>query len=402
MRGLSLPALAVLAILALQIGCRDRSKPAEPAPVALDRELASKLARLPLECLEREYPNKPGNVIESDAQVLPPRKLSPAFFGCFDWHSSVHGHWTLVRLLRVQSGEGSPAWGGGTPKGRGAPKGPDLPEAGAARALLDRHLAPAPLAAELEYVRAPRNRTFERPYGWGWLLRLAAEAHELGGESGRRWSAALAPLASFLGRAFEDYLSRLATPVRDGTHVNTAYAMIHALDYARAVDDRALATLLERRARELFAADRECPVQYEPSGEDFISPCLVEADLLRRVLPARALVAWLDAFLPAVGSERFKRFAVPPEVRDPKDYRIGHLIGLGLQRAASLEGIAGALPDGDPRRVEYRRVAAEHERAALRQLDAAGYGGAHWLASFIVYRLTRVGVESRASSQSPM
>jgi hypothetical protein len=385
MRELRLQALAALALLALQCGGRGRGKAVEPPAPVLDRALASRLAKLPLECLEREFPNKPANVIESDAQVLPPRRLSPAFFGCFDWHSSVHGHWTLVRLLHVQ---------------------PDLPEAAAARALLDRHLAPTPLAVELEYLRAPRNSTFERPYGWGWLLRLAAEAHQLGGEHGQRWSAALAPLCGFLGRAFEDYLARLATPVRDGTHVNTAYAMIHALDYARAVGDRALAGLLERRARELFASDRDCPVQYEPSGEDFISPCLAEADLLRRVLPAKELVAWLDAFLPAVGSERFKRFAVPPEVRDPKDYRIGHLIGLGLQRAASLEGIAGALPDGDPRRIEYRRVAAEHEQAALRQLDAAGYGGAHWLASFIVYRLTRVGsappVESSGSSQSPM
>ena len=371
MRELRLQALAALAFLALQSGCRTRTA-IEPPPPALDRALASRLARLPLECLEREFPNKPSNMIESDAQVLPPRRLSPAFYGCLDWHSAVHGHWTLVRLLRLY---------------------PDLPEAATARALLDRHLAPGPLAGELEYLRAPRNRTFERPYGWGWLLRLAAEAHQLPGEDGRRWSAALAPLAGCLGRAFADYLPRLSTPVRDGTHVNTAFGMIHALDYARGVGDRPLAALLERRARELFAADRGCPVEYEPSGEDFISPCLVEADLLRRVLPHEELARWLDGFLPPPGSPRLRRFAVPPEVRDPKDYRIGHLIGLGLQRAASLDGIAAALPESDPRRPEYRRIAAEHERAALRQLEASGYGGAHWLASFIVYRLSRVGVE---------
>ena len=361
--------LLLLCAIAACACARRGPTPAAPA-YRLDAARAASFAALSLECVDREYPNKPGNVIESDEQVKPPRALTPAFHGCFDWHSAVHGHWALVRLLRTQ---------------------PDLPNAAAVRAAVGRHLTPERVAGEVAYLGAGRNRTFERPYGYGWLLRLAAELHGFDDPDARAWDAALRPLATFVAGRMRDYLGRLSAPVREGTHSSTAFALVHTLDYARAVGDRELAAAVAARARDFYGRDVDCPTHFEPSGEDFISPCLVEADLMRRVLPGPEFVRWLDRFLPAPASPRFRTVAEPAEVRDPTDYRIGHLIGLHLQRAASFEGIAGALPAGDARVAAYRAMAARHRDAALAKMAEAGYGGAHWLASFAIYLLTGVG-----------
>ena len=287
----------------------------------------------------------------------------------------MHGHWTLVRLLRVR---------------------PDLPEAAAARALLDRHLAAAPLAAELEYLRAKRNRTFERPYGWGWLLRLAAEVHALPGPEGQRWDGGAGAARRVRGpglRGLPGPTQHAGARRHSRQHRLCACPRPRLRPHGR--QPQPCSGISSSASRELFGADRDCPTHFEPSGEDFISPCLVEADLLRRVLPAGAFARWLERFLPAPGSPRFAPLAAPPEVRDLKDYRIGHLIGLSLQRAASFDGIASALPAGDTRRTSFRDLATKHERAALQQLEASGYGGAHWLASFVVYHLTRAGVPAQ-------
>ena len=373
-RHLSRERCAVLLIL-LVAACTRRDTPPPCAlgadePASLDASRAASLAALSLGCVEREYPNKPAVVLEGDSDVRPPRQLSPAFFGCFDWHSSVHGHWALVRLLRVA---------------------PTLPQAGAVRAVLSRHLTPQRIAGELATFSAARNKTLERPYGWAWLLRLGAELHGWNDADARRWAAALSPLARHVARGFGEYLPRLGAPVRDGTHANTAFALAHALDYARAVADRELEQLVVTRARALYGGDTDCPTHFEPSGEDFISPCLAEADLMRRVLDGRAFVAWLDRFLPPTSSPRFRPVACPPEVRDLKDPRIGHLIGLGLHRAWCFAGIAAALPASDGRVSIFRRLAAAHRRSALQQIAGSGYGGAHWLASFAVYVLSGVG-----------
>jgi hypothetical protein len=350
--------------------CATDPRPAVDEPPTLDASRAASLAALTLGCVDREYPNKPAVTLDGDGDVHPPRRLSPAFFGCFDWHSSVHGHWALARLLRTV---------------------PALPRAAEARALLARHLTPERIAGELATFSAARNRTLERPYGWAWLLRLAAELHGWNDAEARGWAAALAPLARHIARGFGEYLPRLSAPVRDGTHANTAFALAHALDYARVVGDRGLERLVVERARLLYGADADCPTHFEPSGEDFISPCLAEADLMRRVLDSRAFVAWLDRFLPPASSPRFRPLACPAEVRDLKDPRIGHLIGLGLQRAWCFAGIAAALPAGDERVASFRRLAATHRQSALRQIEGSGYGGAHWLASFAVYVLSGVG-----------
>jgi hypothetical protein len=349
----------------------------DAAPVALDPAEASKLVRLSLDCVDRPYPYAPGAVLEADTPLEPPCQATPAFCGCFDWHSAVHGHWAMARILS---------------------RFPALPEADAIRAKLDDHLRPDKLARELAYLEQARNKGFERPYGWGWLLRLDAELHRSREPHAQAWAAAVDPLARLLAGRMSEYLPRLTVPVRAGAHGNTAFAMVHMLDYARAVGDAPFAQLLERRAREFYAADRGCPLAYEPSGEDFISPCLVEADLMRRVLAPAELASWLDGFLPALGSPELAPLLRPVEVRDRTDPRIGHLIGLELQRAAALEGLAAGLPASDPRAEAFRRLGRVHARAGIGQMFDAGYGGEHWLASFAVYLLTDVSGEAAAGT----
>jgi hypothetical protein len=339
------------------------------API-LNKKNAADFLALSLKCVDQEYPNKPGNVVDGDQTVLPPRKLTPAFFGCFDWHSAVHGHWALVRIMKL------------------------FPKLKTEEIIdkLDRHLTPNKIAAELAYFKEPRNKTFERPYGWGWLLRLAAELKELENKNAPRWSQALEPLVNLIADMSIDYLERLSTPVREGTHANTAFAMAHMFDYAQIANNVRLLEIVKKRALDFFFNDRECPTDYEPSGEDFISPCLVEADLLRRVLPQKKYTAWLNQFLPPISSYKFSTFHNPIEIRDLKDPKIGHLIGLAFQRAWCFLGIASTLDKSDPNKSIFLKLAYNHQRQALRQMFDSGYGGEHWLASFAIYSLSGVGL----------
>ena len=344
--------------------------PAQKEPTA---QLATRLVALSLHCVDREYPNKPGDVQASAAEVLPPRKLHPAFYGCFDWHSAVHGHWTMARVLRRWPGNAAAAQ---------------------IRETLDRHLTSEALAAELVYFQKSHHVLFERPYGWGWLLRLAAELRSFDDDAdARRWSAALEPLARLLARRTTDYLRRLSVPVRAGTHANTAFALAHIYDYARVAGDKVLGRAVEAAARRYYLADSSCPVGYEPSGEDFISPCLAEADLMRRVLPAPQFRRWLSHFFPPMSGRQFAAVLRPPRVLDKKDPRIGHLIGLSLQRAWTMQGVASALAAGDARATLLRRASALHREDALGQMFSSGYGGAHWLASFAMFLLSGADLE---------
>ena len=391
--GLLVLALLALGVVLLVLRAGRRSTPSEPGaasasarpstaavviadrpPIVLDAARASKLMRLSLDCVDRPYPYAPGAVLESESSLAPPRRLTPSFYGCFDWHSAVHGHWAMVRVLS---------------------RFPTLPEADAIRAKLDQHLAAEPLARELAYLAETRNKGFERPYGWGWLLRLAAEVGRSPEPNAAAWGSALAPLAELLSARMSEYLPRLTAPVRAGTHSSTAFAMIHMLDYARTVGDEAFAQLLERKARDFYLGDWSCPLGYEPSGEDFISPCLVEADSMRRVLSPAELGPWLDGFLPPIDSPAFAPLLAPAEVRDRTDPRIGHLIGLGLQRAAALEGLAAGLGSADGRTEPFQRLARVHAHDALTQMFDSGYGGEHWLGSFAIYLLTDVSGDAR-------
>jgi hypothetical protein len=345
--------------------------PAPPAPAPLDSARAARLARLALDCVHREYPNKIAHVLGADADARPPRELTPAFYGCYDWHSSVHGHWLLARLARLFPAE---------------------PLASEARAALARSLTPDALAAEVRYVEGRGRVSFERPYGLAWLLQLAAELREWPDPQAAAWARALAPLESVAAARLESWLPKLVYPVRSGEHSQTAFALGLALDWARRSGHAALAALVEARARAFYERDRACPLAYEPSGEDFLSPCLAEADLMRRVLPPPAFARWLRAFLPGVPASGSEAWLAPGVVTDRADPKLAHIDGLNLSRAWMLEGVAAGLPSGDRRAAALRAAARAHRDAGLAGVTGEHYEGGHWLGTFAVYLLTRRGL----------
>lgn len=338
---------------------------------SFDAAAARRFAELALGCVHREYPNKIAHVLSSDADVKPPRELTPAFYGCFDWHSSVHGHWLLVRLARTF---------------------PEAPFTPTARAALERSLTPARLAAEADYLGAASRPEFERPYGLAWLLQLSAELKEWDDSQARRWSAALAPLERTAAQRLRSWLPRLTYPIRTGEHSQTAFAFGLIADWARVAGDADMLALLEATSRAHYLGDRGCPLGYEPSGQDFLSPCLAEADLMRRFLPPAAFAAWLGGFLPGIPLDGSTAWLPVAVVSDRADGKLAHLDGLNLSRAWMLEGIAAGLPAGDPRLASLRATASLHRAAGLAAVTGEHYEGGHWLGSFAVYLVTGRGV----------
>jgi hypothetical protein len=346
------------------------------APVSaqqVDAAAAERFANLALACVHKEYPNKIGHVLNGDADVKPPRELTPAFYGCYDWHSAVHGHWLLARLAR---------------------RFPDAPFAAKARAALDQSLTPEHIAAEVAYLQAAGRTTFERPYGLAWLLQLDAELREWNDPQARRWSEALAPLAKAAAQRIRDWVPKLTAPIRIGEHNQTAFSFGLILDWAKGAGDLETSTLLTSRIRDLYAKDKDCPMAYEPSGEDFLSPCLAEADLLRRVLPPPAFSEWLTKFLPGIPKDGRADWLTPGVVTDPTDPKLAHLDGLNLSRAWMLEGIAAGLPSNDRRLPALRAAASAHREAGLRSVTGEHYEGGHWLGSFATYLVTGRGLPS--------
>jgi hypothetical protein len=326
---------------------------------------ASRFAQLPLAAIEREYPNAIVHVLNGDADALTPRRLHPAFYGCLDWHSAVHGHWMLVRLVQLF---------------------PQLPESAAIRAAISRTITRPSIVAELDYFRAPHRQAFERTYGWAWLLELARALHGWDDPDGARWSEALRPLAHEISGRYRAFLPAQIYPIRTGVHANTAFGLALALDYARTTADAALAELIVERALSYYAGDRDAPVGWEPGGEDFFSPALLEADLMRRVLPAERFAPWLHAFLPRLGP-----LATPAIVSDRRDPKLAHLDGLQLSRAWCMRAIAAALPAADPLRAPLADAAELHAREGLANVTTGDYMGEHWLASFAIYLLLTPG-----------
>jgi hypothetical protein len=333
---------------------------AMPAETNFDAASAARLAKLALDCVHREYPNKIAHTMNSDQDARTPRDLTPAFYGCYDWHSAVHGHWLLARLARTF---------------------PDAPFAAAARAALDRSLTAPNLAREAEYLAGQGRESFERPYGLAWLLQLGAELRGWRDPDAERWSQALAPLEQAAIARLRVWLPKLSRPVRSGEHSQTAFALGLMLDWARAAREDAFARLVEERIRSYYVADRACPIAWEPSGEDFFSPCLAEADATRRVLSRSEFARWFNAFLPQLPIK-------PAKVTDPADGKLAHLDGLNLSRAWMLEGIAEALGTANPRYAGLKRLAADHREAGLRAVTGEHYEGGHWLGSFAAYLVT--------------
>jgi hypothetical protein len=328
--------------------------------------LASRFARIALDNVVREYPGKPEHVLNGPGDVSFPRVLHPAFYGSYDWHSSVHMHWMLVRLLR---------------------RFPALREAAEIAALLDRHLSRDAIAGEVAYLARPGTASFERTYGWAWLLKLAEELGRGTTPDFARWRENIEPLAKAFVARYLAYLPRAAYPLRGGTHPNSAFGLAFALDYARASGEGDLAALCEAKARTWFGGDRDYPASWEPSGSDFLSPALVEADLMRRVLAADAFATWLARFLPWFLSGEPATLFTPAVPTDRGDPQIVHLDGLSFSRAWCLDGIAEALPKGDGRIAVATEAAAVHRLAGMDGLQSGDYMGAHWLASFAVLSL---------------
>jgi hypothetical protein len=340
----------------------------------LTREQASAFARLALKGIHKEYPNKPGDVLNSAADVKSPRALHPAFYGCFDWHSSVHGHWLLVRLLR---------------------RFPDLPERADIRAALAEHLTAKNLQTEADYFAGPNRQSFERTYGWAWLLKLAEELHGWDDADGKAWSRNLQPLADTLVARYLKFLPKQTYPIRTGVHPNTAFGLAFALDYARAVHHKALDERIVERSLAYYGKDADAPARWEPDGNDFFSPSLMEADLMRRVLPPAEFPKWLANYLPNLAKGEPKNILDPATVTDRTDPQLVHLDGLNLSRAWCMRSIAAALPADDPRRKVLTESARRHAEAGLAHVASGDYAGEHWLASFAVSLLTTPGGEPR-------
>ena len=328
------------------------------ATLSLDPASAGRFAALALDCVHREYPNKIAHVLQSDEDVAPPRVLTPAFYGCYDWHSSVHGHWLLARLARLA---------------------PDAPFAPAARTALKKSITAKTIAAEVAYLNGAGRASFERPYGLAWLLQLTGELRE----SKDPLYSIIKPLEDAAVDRLRLWLPKLSHPVRSGEHSQTAFALGLILDANAGGEE--FQSLLRKRARDFYRSDRDCPLSYEPSGEDFLSPCLAEADVMRRVLPPAEFATWLTRFMPEMTLK-------PAVVTDPSDPKLAHLDGLNLSRAWMLEGIASGLPEGDERIASLLAASRAHAKAGLASVTGEHYEGGHWLGSFATYLVTRRGV----------
>ncbi len=324
---------------------------------------ASHFAKLALDCIHKEYPNKLNQVLENDEFLLSPKTLHPAFYGCFDWHSSVHGHWMLVKLLK---------------------QFPALAERERIITGLMSSLSADNIAGEVAYFEH-ESGAWERTYGWAWLLQLAMELGEWDDPLGAELAANLEPLTQVIREKYIEFLPRQVYPVRTGVHPNTAFGISFALDYARAAGDQELENFLTEVALSYFNNDRSCPLSWEPSGEDFLSPCLEEAALMARILARSELTAWLVDFLPGLDADDA---LVPVDVSDRSDGKIAHLDGLNLSRAWDLYLIANHI-DSDELRTRFRTWAREHLVASLPHVASEYYEGSHWLGSFAVYALTR-------------
>ncbi|HWW74948.1 MAG TPA: DUF2891 domain-containing protein [Pyrinomonadaceae bacterium] len=367
-----------LCVLLLAVASSAQARPAQAGgeQFALTEAQASHFARLALRCARKEYPNKIEHTLNDESQVRPPKALHPAFYGCYDWHSSVHGHWLLARLLRLY---------------------PSLPEAREIRETLDANLTQEHVRAEDEYFKAAGRQSFERPYGWAWLLKLHEELYAWDDADARRWFAALQPLADTVVGRYVDFFGKQTYPIRVGTHFNSAFGLSFALDYANTVRgvgaerQQALNRLKERiveSSRRYYLADANYPAAFEPGGDDFLSGSLIEADLMRRALRPVEFRSWLRRFLPGLAQGRPENLLNPAVVSDRSDPKIVHLDGLNLSRAWCMRNIAASLPRTDPARRVLARSANRHAAATLKYVASGNYEGEHWLASFAVYMLT--------------
>jgi hypothetical protein len=363
-------AVSSLIFLLLLSACRQEGPNSEKqapmssgeSPQLTSRE-AARLIQLPLDCIQTPFPYKPGLVIDKEADLSLPSYHHPAFYGCFDWHSAVHGHWVIINLLR---------------------RFPDLPQAEEARRKLSKNLSPENIQREIEYFSLnPYTRSFERTYGWAWLLKLCEELYLWKEDTqAKEWYDNLRPLADLIVRKYMDFLPRLNYPIRVGEHTNTAFGLTFAWDFAQTTGEDSLRLLIERRARGYYLKDQNCPLSWEPSGFDFLSPCLQEADLMNRVLEAEEFESWFSAFAPSL-LQPGTNVLEPAVVRDRTDGKLVHLDGLNFSRAWCLYHIARDHPEWG----HLKKLADQHLAFSLPNIVDGEYAGEHWLATFALYAL---------------
>ncbi len=338
----------------------------------IDETTAARFAHLALNCIEREYPHSNLYWFNSHEDVKPPRQLTPAFYGCLDWHSAVHGHWLLARLARYF---------------------PDATFTSAAKEALARSLTSEKIQGEVAYLQ--HRPYFECPYGLVWLLQLAAELHEWSHPQAKSWLSVLKPLEKLVGDHLHCWLQELELPNRTGMHSQTAFAIALALDWAHTTGNANFASLVKNKARKFYLHDLDYPLHFEPLGYDFLSPCLAEADLMRRILSPTDFSNWLTDLLPRLSVEDAANWLEPVKVADPKNYLRSHFYGLNLSRAWMLEGIASGLPAGDRRIATLRSTAVLHRRSGLAGVGSQHYAGSHWLGTFAVYLVTARGLRQQ-------
>ncbi|WP_417860488.1 DUF2891 domain-containing protein [Winogradskyella sediminis] len=328
--------------------------------LGLNVEQANRLAQLPINCINTEYPNKLNQIIGSASDLKTPQELHPAFYGCFDWHSAVHGHWSLVSLLK---------------------EFPDLDNRAEIGQKLLQNISKENIAQELVYFEGEYNSSFERTYGWAWLLKLAEELHTWDNPLARKLEANLQPMTDMIVGKYLEFLPKLNYPIRVGEHPNTAFGLSFAYDYAEAVGHQKLMTLIEKRAKDFFKNDQDCPIEWEPSGFDFLSPCLEEAALMKRVLSVKEFRVWINDFMPELSNEGFEIGV--GKVSDRTDGKLVHLDGVNFSRAWSLNFIAKDLPEYK----HLKNLANKHINYSLPSIVGDSYEGGHWLGSFAIYAL---------------
>lgn len=333
-------------------------------PLKLNLEQANNLAELPLNCLGTEYPNKLNQTLDSAEEIGGPQEFHPAFFGCFDWHSSVHGHWSLVSLLK---------------------QFPDLERAEEIKEKLKNSLSEENIKVEVAYFKTDEN--YERTYGWAWILKLAEELQTWEDPLARELESNLQPLTNLMVAKYKEFLPKLNYPIRVGEHTNTAFALAFAYDYAVSTEETELKELIERRAKTFYLNDDNCPLEWEPSGFDFLSPCLSEIDIMRRILPKNAFDMWMEDFMPQLKEDSFS--IQVGEVSDRTDGKLVHLDGLNFSRAWVLFGLANQYPDYS----HLQEIAKEHVNYSLPNIIGDTYEGGHWLGSFALYALQESNIE---------
>ena len=359
MRGLKV--FVVLAFLMTQTGVLL----SQEKGLKLDYEAAVKFSKLPLECINIEYPNKLGQVLTDSSHLLGPKELHPIFYGCFDWHSSVHGHWLLAKVMN---------------------EFPDTDLSKEIITLFDQQFTTRNAQIELLYFQPKLNQSYERTYGWAWLLKLYAELQESPLDEEHKWSARLKSLTDFITNKYMEFLPKMVYPIRVGEHTNTAFGLSLALDYARQVENEEFENLIIERSKDFYLEDEGCPLSWEPSGFDFISPCLQEAELMSKVLPNKEYKKWLKDFLPQLFEDDFS--LAPGEVKDRTDGKLVHLDGLNFSRAWCFYSIAKSNSKYAEKWID---LGDEHLNASMENVVESDYMGSHWLASFLIYALEQRG-----------